>query len=161
MNLSMSLVKVNYALIMNYHWYKTSLLPQAVLCDVQRFYYQKSVQLRDQFCILTKMKNSVWYCFISGFFLCLHYNFVLATLHYFSMWLTSAWVICMSQWHLDCSLGQVGQQMWFTFNSGFDTHFGMGIYEVIKINSCTKIGCCYSEDSQNLEVFWIIVVHYR
>ena len=149
------------------HWswiiigsYKTSLLPQAVLCDVQRFYYQKVWAIEGPVLYPYKNEEFCMVLFHIRIFSVLTLQFCI-TLHYFSMWLTSAWVICMSQWHLDCSLGQVGQQMWFTFNSGFDTHFGMGIYEVIKINSCTKIDCCYSEDSQNLEVFWIIVVHYR
>ena len=67
----------------------------------------------------------------------------------------------MSQWNLDCSMGQVGQQVWPTFNSKSDTHFGMRIYEVINIISYTKIAYCYSKDSQNLEVFWITLAHYR
>ena len=54
----------------------------------------------------------------------------------------------MSQWHLDCSVGQVGQQS--------DTHFGMRIYKVIKIISYTnKLVAIVAKDSENLEVFWI------
>ena len=66
---------------------------------------------------------------------------------------------CMSQWYLDCLVGQVGQQVWPTFNSGSDIHFGMRICEVTKIITYTKIACCYGKDSQNSEVFWISVVH--
>ena len=59
-------MKVNYAL--NHDWYETSLLPQAVLSYVMSidFIVKKSVQLKAiQFCILTKMKKSVWHCVIS------------------------------------------------------------------------------------------------
>ena len=67
----------------------------------------------------------------------------------------------MSQWNVDYSVGQVGQQVWFTFNSWSDTHFGLRIYAVIKIILYEKIACWYSKDSENAEVFWIILVHYR
>ena len=49
--------------------------------------------------------RNLWYCFISEFF---HVGCII----YFSMRVTSAWSICMS--HLDCSVGQVGQQVWPT-----------------------------------------------
>ena len=60
-------MKVNYAL--DHHYCETSLLPQAVLNYLisRDFIVKKSVQLKDQFCILTKMKKSVWHCFISEF----------------------------------------------------------------------------------------------
>ena len=96
MNLSMSLVKVNYALIMNYHWYKTSLLPQAVLCDVQRFYCQKVCAIEGPVLYPYKNAELCMVLFHIRIFSVLTLQFCI-TLHYFSMWLTSAWVICMSQ----------------------------------------------------------------
>ena len=64
------------------------------LCDVQGFHCQKVCAIEGPDLYLCKNEEIciLWYCFISDCFLCLHYN-----LHYFSMWLTSAWVICMSQ----------------------------------------------------------------
>ena len=127
------------------------------LSDVHRFHCQKSIQLRDQFCILTKWRNQYGINIVSyQNFFCVYIT-ICTTLHYLSMCLTSAWVICMSQLHLNCSVGQVGQQMWPTFNSGSDTCFGMRIYEGIKIISYTKIACCYSKDSQNLELSWFTI----
>ena len=58
-------------------------------------------------------------------------------------------------------MGQVSQQAWPTFNSASDTDFGMIIYKVIKKISYTIITCYYSQGSKNLEVFWIIMVHYK
>ena len=157
-------MKVNYAL--NHHWYETSLLPQVVfnyVCDVQIFHRQKVCAIVRLLLYPYKNKETCMALFHIRF--CV-YNRICITLHYItlSMWqLTSAWVICMSQWYPDCSVGKVGQQVWPTFNSGSwsDTYFGIRIYEVIKIISYIKIAFCYSKDTHNLEVFWIIVVHYR
>ena len=106
------------------------------LSDVYRFHCQKSVQLREQFCILTKWRNLYGIVLYQNFS-CVYIT-ICTTLLYLSMWLISAWVICMSQLHLDCSVGQVGQQLWPNFNSISDTCFGMRIYKVIKIISYTK-----------------------
>ena len=136
-----------------------------IIIDLKPAYYLKlfwimwcpEISLSNNLCneglVLYPYKNekSVWHCFITEFFLYFHY-----TLRYFSMWITSAWIICTSQWYTDWS---VNQQVWFTFNSGSDTHFGMRIWGY-QDNFLYKKACCYSKDSQNLEVFWIIVVHY-
>ena len=91
--------------------------------------------------------------------------FLVFALHFALLCITSALGhkcmghnFCMSHWHLDCS---VGQQLWPTINAGSDTHFGMRIYKVIEIVSYTKMACRYIKDSQNIEVFWIIMVHQR
>ena len=81
--LSLSLMMVNYTL--NHHWYETSLLLQAALnyiCGVQRFHCQKVCTIERPFCILTKMKKSVWHCFIS--------NFVMFTSQFALLHITSA-----------------------------------------------------------------------
>ena len=109
-------------------------------CDAQRFHCQNVCAIdgpvlypykNEEICVASE-------CFCVNITICI-------TLHYFSMCFTSAWVKCMSQWHLamDCSVRRVGQQVWSTFNSGSDTHFDMRIYGVIKIISYTKIACCY------------------
>ena len=52
-------MQANYAL--NHHWCETGLFPQAVLNYVMSrdFIIKKPVQLRDQSCILTRMKKSM------------------------------------------------------------------------------------------------------
>ena len=144
-------MKVNYAL--NHHWYETRLLPQTVsnYAMSRDFIVKKS---EDQSCILTRMKKSVWHCFISEFFLYFHY-----TLHHCSMWVTSVLVICMSQWHLDWSVGQqvamTQFQLWIWYSFWHENLCGY------HDNFIYKIACCYSKNRQNWEVFWIIMVHYR
>ena len=129
------------------------------LCDVQIFHCQKVCAI-EGLPLYPYNNKEICMALFHNRFLCR----ICITLHYFKhVAALSTWIICMSQWYLDCSVGQVGQQVWPTFNSGSwsDTYFGMRIYEVIKIISYIKIACCYSKDSHNLEVFWIIVVHYR
>ena len=61
------MMKVKYAL--NHHWCETTLLPQAVLNYVMSrdFIVKKYVQLRDQFCILTRMNKSMTLFYIRIF----------------------------------------------------------------------------------------------
>ena len=152
-SLSFSMMKVNYAL--NHHWCETSLLPQAVLNYVMSrdSIVKKSVQLRDQFCTLTRMKKSVWHCVISNFFyiivitLCIisacwsqvHGSYVCHNDNWIDQWVSK----CDPLSTLDLTL--------------------ILAWEFIRLSwfFIYKIACCYSKDSQNLEVFCIIVVHYR
>ena len=68
-------------------------------CGVQRFHLQE-VCARDQFCILPRMKK-LW-------------------LLYVYMWVTSESQVYGS--HLDCSVGQMGQQVWPTSVAMFVSH---------------------------------------
>ena len=133
-------MKVIYAL--NHHWLHQAVLNYVISRDS---IVKKSVQLRDQI-DLYPYKNEET---------CMALVFAL-------LFITS---VCGSQvahgsyvCHSDiwnachCLVGQVGQQLCSTFNSGSDTHFGMRINEVIKIVSYTKMACCYSTDSQNLNI---------
>ena len=152
-------MKVSYAL--NHHWYETSLLHQAVLSYVMSRYFivKKSVYLRDRFCILTKMKKSVWHCFIPEFFLCLHHNF-----YYFAL-LQHVAHECMSHMYVTMTSGLLSGSSWSTNV----THFQLWIWHPFRHenlwgyqdNFIYKKACCYIKDSQNLEVFRIIMVHYR
>ena len=98
-------------------------------CNIQRFDCHKVCAIKGPDLYPYKNEEICMALFHIRIFLYFHY-----TLHYFR-WITSAWIICMLQWHLDWS---VGQQMWATFNSGSDIHFGMRIYEAIKIILYTK-----------------------
>ena len=85
-------------------------------------------------------------------FLCLHYNCII--LHYFSMWHK-----CMGHMYVTMTSGMISRSSRSTSvtHPGSNTHFGMRIFEVIKIISYIKIACFYSKDSQNLELLWFTI----
>ena len=134
---------VNYAL--NHHWCETSLLLQAALnyiCDVQRFHCQKwgisSVSLQE-------WRNLYGIRIFSVFSL-----------------LQCVGQKCMGHMYVTMASGLIS-------GSTSVTHFQLWIWHSFwhenlwdyQDNFIYKTACCYSKDSQNLEVFWIIVVHYR
>ena len=88
--------------VLNHHWCKATLLPQAVLklwCPEILFSRILCMGL-DQFCILPRMKESMALFHICVFYLC-HFTLLLKrNLQHVS----HKWIICRS--HLNCSVGK-------------------------------------------------------
>ena len=103
------------------------------------------MQLTIQVCILTRLKISIWYCYISEFF------------HVICIILQHVSYKCIGHIYVTSGLlsGSSGSTSMAHFNPVSNTHFCMRIYAaiVIKIVSYTKIACySYSKDSQIIEV---------
>ena len=63
--------------------------------------------------------------------------------------------VTMTSVLINGSTGVTHFQLWIWYSFWYENLWGY------QDNFIYEITCCYSKDSQNLEVFWIIVVHYR
>ena len=101
-------MKVNYPL--NHYWYDTNLLPHTVFNYVMSrdFIVKKSVQWGTNSVSLQNWRNLYGIVSYQNFF-CIYITICISSACGSQV---HVWVICMSQWHLDCSVSQVGQQVW-------------------------------------------------